>query len=170
MQPTLYMLIGYPGAGKTTTAKIVEQLTGAVRLSSDELRLELFPQPTFSPQEHQQLYNELNRRTEELLQSGKSVIYDANLNRLEHREEKYALCMQVGAQPVLLWVQTPREIAKERATHSDRTPLIPHNETAADMFERIAGVIERPTAEEEPILIDGTKVAPEYVATQLHLT
>lgn len=169
MQPTLYMLVGYPGAGKTTTAKILEQLTGATRLSSDEVRLQMFPQPTFSPQEHHQLYAELNRQTEDLLQAGKSVIYDANLNRLEHRQEKYGMCMQTGAKPVLLWIQAPREIAKERATHQDRAPLIPRNETAGEMFDRIADIIQRPSAEEDPILIDGTKITSEYIAQMLHL-
>jgi predicted kinase len=169
MQPTLYMLVGLPGAGKTTAAKIIEELTGATRLSSDEVRLQMFPQPTFSPEEHTQLYNELNRRAEDLLHSGKSVIYDANLNRHEHRQEKYGMCLSTGAKPVLLWVQTPKETAKERASHASRAPLIPKNETAGQMFDRIAGIIESPSADESPILIDGTKITPEYIAEALHL-
>src|SRR5690554_3920729 len=116
MGNTLYLMLGYPGAGKTTTAKIVSKLTGATHLASDKIRLELFPQPKFTPEEHRQLYETIDRRTKELLQQGKSVIYDANLNRYIHRREKYDICRQTSAQPVLLWVQASSELARQRAT------------------------------------------------------
>ena len=32
-KPTLFMMFGYPGAGKTTTAEIINELTGAEHLS-----------------------------------------------------------------------------------------------------------------------------------------
>src|SRR5215207_7043841 len=100
--PTLYLMFGYPGAGKTTTAEAIATLTGAVHLSSDKVRLELFPRPAFSQAEHDALYKTLNLRTEELLRQGKDVVYDANLNRYQHRKEKYDICQQTGATPKLL--------------------------------------------------------------------
>lgn len=169
MQPTLYLMVGYPGAGKTTTAKVLHELTRAVHLSSDKIRVELFKKPTFSQEEHDELYRYLDQRTEELLNKGKSVIYDANLNRHRHRKEKYAICQRTGAWPVLLWVQTDKQLAKERATHESRTHLIPPSETAAAMFDRISEIIEPPTIEEHPVIIDGTKVTPEYIAELLKL-
>src|SRR4051812_30668905 len=119
----LYMMLGYPGAGKTTTAAVLHELTGAVHLSSDEVRSERFPQPTFSEEEHEQLYKYLDEKTESLLEEGKDVIYDANLNRLEHRQDKYKIAQQAGAEAVLLWLQTPKDMAKERASHMSRQHL-----------------------------------------------
>lgn len=168
-KPTLYLMLGYPGAGKTTTANIIHELTGAVHLSSDELRGEIFPKPDFSQQEHENLYKTIDQTSEHLLQQGKSVIYDANLNRLQHRQEKYAICKKAGATPVLLWVQAPRSIAKQRAAYIDRQHLVPDNETPDEMFERIANVIEEPKNDEPYTVIDGTKVTKEYVAGLLHL-
>ncbi len=148
-------MAGYPGAGKTTIAKIINELTGAVHLSSDAIRLELFPSPTFSPNEHMQLYKTLDDRTASLLKQGKDVIYDANLNRYQHRQEKYDICSQLNADARLIWVQTERSLAKQRATHISRTHLAPVHETLETMFERIADVIETPKVNEEPIIIDG---------------
>ena len=45
MPPTLHLLCGMAGAGKTTLAKRIEAETGAVRLSPDEWLLELMADP-----------------------------------------------------------------------------------------------------------------------------
>lgn len=165
----LYMMMGYPGAGKTTTAKVISELTGAEHISSDATRLKMFPHPSFSDSEHAQLYRLLDKRTEEYLQAGKDVIYDANLNRYRHRKEKYEICVRNGIQPVLIWVQTPKELAKARATGPHRANLVPDNESPHEMFERISRVIEPPYPDEMHISIDGTKITPDYVRQQLGL-
>jgi predicted kinase len=167
MHPMLYLMLGYPGAGKTTTAKVIHDLTGAEHLSSDAVRLELFPKPSFSQVEHDELYAELDRRTEQMLESGKDVIYDANLNRYQHRKDKYDICNRTGAKAVLLWVKTPKELAKTRAVHESRFHLVPKDERPADMFERIARIIEEPTIDEPYIEVDGTKVTKPYIAELL---
>lgn len=163
------MMFGYPGAGKTTAAETIARLTGAVRLSSDAVRLELFPAPTFSQTEHDALYHTLDLRTEELLHQGKDVIYDANLNRYKHRKEKYDICKRAGAEPVLLWVQTPRDIARVRAVHENRRQLWPAGETPEKMFDRIADIIEEPGPAEPFLAIDGTKITDEYLRDLLKL-
>ncbi len=157
-------MLGYPGAGKTTTAKVIAQLTGAVHLSSDHVRTELFAKPSFSQEEHQKLYQELDAKTEELLGGGKSVIYDANLNRYQHRKDKYNICAKTGSKPVLIWVKTPRDLAKSRALHDSRSHLVPKDESADTMFERIANIIEPPKADEIPVIVDGTRVTKDYIS------
>lgn len=170
MKPTLYLMMGLPGAGKTTAAKIIEELTGAVRLSSDEARLMIWPQPTFSEAEHAELYEYLDEQTARLLRAGKSVVYDANLNRFKHRQEKYRLAQGLNAATVLCWVQTPRETAKKRRLEAvEHHQLVPKTEDPASMFERIAEVIEPPANDEPFTVIDGTKISPAYIADTLSL-
>lgn len=161
--------MGLPGAGKTTVAQIIEGLTKAVLLSSDQERLNLWPEPSFSEAEHQKLYEYLNLKTAELLKSGKDVIYDANLNRKMHREEKYQLAEAVGAEPILIWVQTPRDTAKTRRIKElSHHKFVPKNETPEAMFERIADIFESPEETEPLILIDGTNITPLSVAQKLN--
>ncbi len=158
MSARLYLMLGYPGAGKTTTAGLLSEVTGAVRLSSDEFRFRMFEKPTFSQAEHDALYRTLDFITELLLGHGVSVIYDANLNHYEHRRDKYAICKRTQATPVLLWLQTPRELAKERAIHEDRARFALQDESLEVMFERITSVFEGPREGEAPISLDGTHV------------
>lgn len=155
------MMFGYPGAGKTTIATLISQLTGAVHLSSDEVRLELFPHPTFSQIEHDALYMELDNRTEQLLHEGKDVIYDANLNRYRHRKDKYDICERAGATPVLIWVQTEKTLSKVRAMHESRQHLWPPGETPAGLFDRVADVLQEPGPGEQFIVIDGVDVTED---------
>lgn len=166
---TLYLMLGYPGAGKTTTAALIHALTGAVHVSSDTARLQMFSSPDFSQDEHDSLYKALDEQTENLLTAGKDVIYDANLNRHRHRQEKYAICERTGATPVLLWVKTAKELARQRATDTSRSHLVPHGETLDEMFNRIADIIEEPDATEPFITIDGTNVSAEYIRKTLSI-
>ena len=166
-QPTLFMMFGYPGAGKTSTAKLIKEITGAEHLSSDVLRLELFPNPTYTQEEHDAVYTELDKRAEELLKQGKSVIYDANLNRHKHRLQKYEMCERTGAKPVLLWVQTPKELARERAVMRGHHHLVPKDETFESMFDRVTSVIEDPQEDEPLYAINGDPLDKNTVAELL---
>lgn len=165
---TLFLMLGYPGAGKTTTAEVVAKLTGAVHLSSDKFRLAMFPKPSFSPGEHDAVYGALDYLTGLLLKDGVSVIYDANLNRYQHRHDKYAICHQTGATPALLWVQAEEPLARQRATkRAESDHRRPYGNMSEKVFTRLAQEIESPRDEEPTIKIDGTKVNEIYIRSLL---
>ncbi len=163
MQATLHLLMGLPGAGKSTLASTLHAITGATVLSSDETRLKLFAQPCFSQAEHDKLYDILDHNLEHLLEAGQHAVYDANLNRRHHRTEKYILAKKYGANVRLWWVQAPKELAKQRRMSEQNHDLIPEGETSDRMFERIAAVLEAPQADEPFIKVDGTKITQDYI-------
>ncbi len=166
--PTLYLLLGLPGAGKTTAAKEISKLTGAVHLSSDNVRLDLFSSPDFSKKEHDILYKSLDKMCEQLLNAGQSVIYDANLNRYIHRQEKYVLAKKVGAISRLVWIDIHRNTAKQRRIDEKRHhSLVPAHETPQAMFERIAEIFEAPQNDETYTILDGTKITADYIKSKL---
>lgn len=109
-------MLGYPGAGKTTTAKVIHELTGAVHLWADQIRRERFGEPTYTHQENLELYDYLNELTAELLRTGQDVIFDTNFNFYKDRQRLRDIAKQYQADTQLIWVTTPKTLAKERAT------------------------------------------------------
>ncbi len=166
-QATLHLLMGLPGSGKTTLGKLLETETKATYLSSDEYRLMLFKEPCFSQEEHDMLYATLDHNVLHLLEAGRDVIYDANLNRKIHRLEKYELAKNYGAKVRLWWVQTPEKLAKQRRIDEQDHLLIPENETPENMFDRIAGVFEPPEEDEDFTVVDGTNITKDSVVEEL---
>lgn len=162
--------MGYPGAGKTTTAKVIHELTGAKHLWADHLRKKRFITPRHTMDEHKALYGSMNEQTTKLLAEGKSVIFDTNFNYYRDRKRLRDIAAQAGANTKLLWVVVPKELANKRATvHSDH----PSNTTrmlgnmAQSVFERLSNNLEPPQPDEPYIEIDGTKVTPEYITEKL---
>jgi len=166
-QPTLYLFIGYPGAGKTTLARIIHEATGAVHLWADQERVAQFGHPTHSQAESQALYRRLNDQTAHLLKTGKSVIFDTNFNFHRDRRHLEQLAKRAGATYVLIWVDTPRELAKQRAVHDDKLRNGYHAVMSSEQFEAIANKLQRPRDNEKVINIDGSKLDSATVLQQL---
>jgi predicted kinase len=168
MPPTLYLLVGYPGAGKTTASRALHELTDAVHLWADQERNERFAHPNYGHSENTELYNYMNEETARLLASGQSVIFDTNFNFFEDRQKLRSIAQKAGAQTALLWVQAPLDVAKQRATsdaHLQDSRVL-GNMSEAD-FERLSGHMEEPRAEENPLILDGTKISRDYLSSVL---
>lgn len=170
--PTLYMLLGYPGSGKTTTALVLTALTGAEMIWEDKERRDMFGVPQFSHEENLRLHTTLNDRTAELLRKGKSVIYDTSFNGYVDRERMYQIASAVGADTALLWIVTDKDTAKLRATKDATTqPTRPLAQVIGDMdeetFNRLCNKLEEPHPDEKYVKLDGTKITSNYVRTQL---
>ena len=167
---TLYLMVGYPGSGKTTTSQIIHELTGAEHIWADHERKKMFGTPTHSRQESNILYERLNQEVDDLLAEGKSVIFDTNFNFYDDREYMRKIAANHDADIRLVWIQIPKDVAFERAsidTHNQSTRIlgdIPKHE-----FERMARNLQPPDESEYPIVLDGTLLDKEYVAEKLGL-
>jgi len=157
-QPKLYLFVGYPGAGKTTVAKLIAATSGAVHIWADVERNKLFSQPTHSEAESRQLYDRLNQETEELLTAGKSVVFDTNFNHRRDRELLSEIARRQQAETVIVWIDTPLDIAKQRAVHAKVVRNGYDFTMSAEQFDTIAHKLEPPTKDEKIIKIDGTNI------------
>ena len=117
-KPTLYLMVGLPGSGKTTRAKELEQETRAVRFTPDEWHIFLFGDDfgDNSP-EARALHDQRHDRVEQLMWSlgkrllaqGVSVILDFGFWAREQREEKYREAQALGADFQIRYVHAPLE-------------------------------------------------------------
>lgn len=167
--PRLFLFIGYPGAGKTTVAKIIEAKTGAVHLWADRERIKLFKNPTHDEAESVELYNQMNKAAEYLLKKDKSVIFDTNFNHFKDRQHLREIAKNSGAETVLIWLTTPIDMAKQRAVN-DETLRNGYPDKMTDLqFLAIAKKLEPPTKNENAIKIDGTNIDETELARLLNL-
>ena len=156
-KPTLYLFIGYPGAGKTAVSKIIAETTGAVHLWADAERHKMFAQASHSEAESLKLYDYLNARAEKLLGEGKSVVFDTNFNFYADRQKLRDIASRQGAETVILWVTVPKEVAKARAVGITDSRNGYMNVMTEQQFESIVCKLEPPRKDEKILKIDGTK-------------
>lgn len=166
-KPVLYLLIGYPGAGKTTVARVIHDATGAVHLWSDIERHKMFGQPTHSTEESLRLYDELNQRTETLLAEGKSVIFDTNFNFGEDRRKLREIAGRQSAETVVVWITIHEQMAKHRAVDRGVKRNGYHTRMTEAEFSRIIAKLEPPTKDEKVIKIDGAKLDRQIILSLL---
>jgi predicted kinase len=168
-KPKLYLFVGYPGAGKTTVSKIIQEETGARHIWADVERHKMFSQPSHTEEESQQLYSQLNDETANLLRAGQDVIFDTNFNHMSDRQFLRDIAEKNGADTVVVWVATPYDVAKSRAVHSDVIRNGYDFVMSSDQFDAIAEKLEPPTKDENVIKLDGAEIDRQSVKRLLDL-
>lgn len=166
-KPKLYMFIGYPGAGKTTVSKIIADNTGAAHLWADRERHKMFDRPTHSQQESLRLYDDLNKRAEQFLAAGRSVVFDTNFNFYADRQKLRDIADRQGAETVIVWIVTPKEAAKIRAVNTTDSRNGYNAGMTEEQFDSIVAKLEPPTEDEKVIKIDSAKLDPQTVLALL---
>jgi len=165
---TLYLMLGYPGAGKTTAAKLIATYAHGVHIWADEHRRTHYPEPHYSEEENQKLYQKLNDQAAKALQNGQSVIYDTAFNHYTDRKKLRAIAQEAGAETVIIWVQTPRDIARHRALNADLHTATRILGSMTDaIFGRLSDKLEKPRDNETTITLDGTQLTKSYIAEKL---
>lgn len=156
-RPTLILLYGYPGSGKTYLARQISEDIQAAHVQSDRIRFELFEQPRYDRQENQIVDHLMQYMTEEFLNAGISVLYDINAMRATQRRELRELARKHKADVLLVWLQIDHESAFTRATKRDRRKLDDRFTASIDQttFRQIASGMQNPQATEDYVVISG---------------
>ncbi|MDL2362806.1 MAG: ATP-binding protein [Patescibacteria group bacterium] len=168
-KPKLFLFIGAPGAGKTTIAQAVAELTGAKHLWADAERHKLFPRPTHSKEESTELYTKLNKTADYLLGEGRSVVFDTNFNFYIDRKKLRKIAAVNRADTVLIWLTTPLALSKRRAVSPPTTRNGYDTHMSDTQFDDIVCKLEVPRNNEKFIKIDGTKLDHERIKQILQL-
>jgi len=113
-EPNFIAVSGLPGTGKSYFCHRLAQLLPLVILESDALRKELFPQPSYSPQESARLSRALHFLIERLLKKGISLVLDATNLSERFREQLYNIADRLEVRLILVRVEAPSQVVYER--------------------------------------------------------
>ena len=116
-QPTVYLICGFIGSGKTTFARKLEAETGAVRITKDEWSIRLIGNdPTID--EYAAWDRKIIGLSRDvafyLAEKGIDVIIDEGFWAREERDDLKRKIDAVGAKAVLYYVNTPIETIRAR--------------------------------------------------------
>ena len=119
-RPTLILLVGPPGAGKTTYAeKYISQHDNTVYLSSDEIRKEMWGNEAIQG-DNNEIFSRMQDRVVDGLNFGYDVIYDATNMTRKDRAGIIAVCPKVAKiECHIIWATI--ETCIERDTARKRT-------------------------------------------------
>lgn len=119
-RPTLILLIGPPGAGKTTYAeKYISQHANTVLLSSDKIRKEMWGNEAIQG-DNNEIFGRMQTRTVDSLNFGYDVIYDATNMIRKDRARIIATCPKFARiEAHIIWA--PIETCIERDAARKRT-------------------------------------------------
>lgn len=119
-RPTLILLVGIPGSGKTTYAqKYIENNPGTVYLSSDKIRKELWGDESVQGDNNEVFYR-MQTRAVNALNLGNDVIYDATNVTRKDRAGIIAACPKFAKiECHIIW--SPIETCIERDAARKRT-------------------------------------------------
>jgi len=113
-EPALIVVSGLPGTGKTYFCNRLAERLPSVVLESDVLRKALFSPPVYSAKESSQLFRAIHRLIERLLVKGIPVILDATNLSERNREYLYSIADRLDVKLVLVRVEAPPEIVRQR--------------------------------------------------------
>jgi predicted kinase len=138
VEPPLIVVSGLPGTGKSFFCrKLAEKLPFLV-LASDALRKVLFPTPQYNEQENKRLFSACHVLIGDLLRKGIPVIFDAT-NLLEHhREYLYRAAERARSKLILVWVQAPPEVVRQRLLAREKAAIPEHDSEAGwEVYNRM---------------------------------
>lgn len=112
--PALILVSGLPGTGKSYFSRRLGERLPSVIVESDALRKVLFPSPSYSPAEHNRVFQACHLLVEELLKEGLPVIVDATNLVERHREHLYHIADRLRVKLIIIRVEAPQGTVRQR--------------------------------------------------------
>lgn len=142
-QPTLILLSGLPGTGKSHLAQVLAKRLPLVVVSSDQIRRQLFAHPQYTGEEHFIVHSTCQEVIGDLLQQGYSVVCDATNILCRHRQAYYALADASRARLLILQTTASTETVQERLQERESTILPQHASSAGwEVHQRYSQKVE----------------------------
>ncbi len=150
-KPTLYLLCGLPGSGKTTEARRLEDEGAGVRLNADEWTSRLYPEDAEAAARdgRKTVVEALQWEVaEQLLANGVSVIVDWGVWARAERDDYRQRAAAVGASTRIVYLDVPLDELHQRVAHRNLDLPPGTFYIAPDELDEWATAFEPPLADE----------------------
>ena len=151
MRPTLYMLCGLPGSGKTTRAKELEAAGEGVLLNADSWVCQLYPddaEAAARDERKARVHQVQWEVAERLLTGGISVIWDHGVSMRAERDHYRHRARELEANVETIFLDVPIETLHKRlADRNANLPLGAFRISVQELNE-MAARFEPPTPDE----------------------
>jgi len=156
-RPTLILLYGFPGAGKTFLARQLSDDLLAANVQADRIRFELFEEPKYDKQEDEIVTHLAEYMLEEFLKAGLSVVFDIHVLTVGQRRKLRNLAQKNKAQSMIVWPQIDIESAFSRAIKRDHRKVDDRYARQYDRttFESFIGHMQNPQINEDYVVVSG---------------
>lgn len=156
-KPLLMMVVGAPGAGKSFFARQFSEMFSAPRVSIDNLRFELFGDPSYSQNEEDLLRRLCRLIMDEIAKTNRSFIVDGYCNSRKERLAFNAFARKNGYDTLVVWVQTDPLTANQRALkRNPKKPDDVHNYSLTkQQLEKLTKQFTAPDIKEAYVVISG---------------
>lgn len=153
---TLFILSGFPYAGKSYVAKELHGETNSSLISIDEIfsRLGFDWDTNKVPKENEwkNIFEESYEQTKQALQDGRNVLYDSTNQTITSRNKLRDVAKSAGASARVLYVKTsPQTVWKrweENQNHSKRPQI------SRELVQMTIDMFEEPTQAENAIVVE----------------
>lgn len=144
----LYIMCGVAFSGKSTLARKIVEQTGSKLIAFDKLWVQKDKEnPVPKGDKGWKFIRKIGQdEVAKALQNGNSVVYDDNNIRFEHREELRDVARRVGARTIVVYLNTPMEVIREREATNRITGE--RHEVEPENFQTVLEQLEAPTVNE----------------------
>ena len=155
-QPIAYVICGFIGSGKTTFARKLEKETGAIRITKDEWVIKIFGNKITLDKNFEKYDKNVTELAKDIafkiLKSGGDVILDEGFWVKSQRDDIKKKISELGARPILYYVECPVEEMRERVVSRSKIPPEDSFEISGEMFDNYLKYWQPPEKDEKFIL------------------
>lgn len=165
----LYIMTGYPYAGKSTLAKEIIRKFNYALVTVDEVHSErgvgLDPQKPIKQEDWDIAYKTAFNRIKKNLLAGKTTIFDApNVSKRE-RKEAQAVAKYAGCASRIIYINTQLEECRGRWIKNQGTKEREH--VREEDFQKAIDAFEKPTADENIIIYNNSQNPQDWINENL---
>ncbi len=155
-QKTLFILCGYPYAGKSYVVNQIKSHADIVVVSIDDI----FKAKGFdwdsnvlpNESEWKDIFEESHKQTKQALLGGENVLFDSTNQTIVSRDKLREVAKSVGADACVLYIKTPVETVWQRWEENHYNPQ--RSVVSRELVQQTIDMFEEPTEDENVIIIE----------------